>query len=190
MGLCLGGAPEMLGFADTEWKSKKNTLISGTHCVMPHQQYLSARCPGIDKKTSTYSNQLYEKRCVSPQMIHSELHEDLNANLLHGSLLIAHVKYTFSLAARGSPIFEILEKRYTAVNFFKWYLSAKLIIFDNYIWKFNHKLPLIKTYVPKSSHRCWESLLKLSLCTFFKLKTFKDKVIEKNSMNFKKWICI
>lgn len=50
---------------------------------MPPQQYLSAHCPGIDKKTSSNGNQLYEKLCVSPQMIHFALPEDLNANVSH-----------------------------------------------------------------------------------------------------------
>lgn len=61
-------------------ENQRKTLISGTLCVIHHQQYLSELCPGIDKQSSTHGNQVFEKLCVNSQMIRLALYEDLKAN--------------------------------------------------------------------------------------------------------------
>lgn len=59
---------------------------------------------------------------------------------------------------------------------FQQILSYLTIILES----LNRNFPLWKYLVPKPSHGCWESLLKLFI--LFQPKTFKDKVIEKYSM--------
>lgn len=125
-------------------KNQRKILISGTLCAMPHQQYLSTILPrnwlknkNKNKKTSTKGNQLQEKLCVTPQMIHWALYEDLDASqnvLLHWGLLIGKGKYFYLRQEAGVLFLETREKTYSCKR-------LKIISFSKaYIWQLYSKV--------------------------------------------------